>query len=388
MGDSELFIQNNNNKKCNETKFILKENNEIVEYFVENGNQDNMVNKIFYGIVKDVNGIFAFVDIGFSRNAFLQINDPKNRHLKIKKQEKVVVQLTKNQVKEKGAVVCGELVFKDKYIVLLKNDYNTVSVSSKIIDRAQRSRLKEIGYKILPDNFSIIIRTESIKADEDVLYNSVQTLMKKYCNVIEKIKTANAPCVIRSFFDDEYEEFYNKNISLVSGLGKITFSNINKINIMGIDEEQKKIIEQLTNKEVIIDNNIDFDKMLHKLDMFLNDSKIWIENGGYIIIEKTSVGINIDVNSGGYDSRGYDEDLAKGINFKAASKIAYLIRLRDLSGVIIVDFINFKYKSDMQRLKIYFEKVLSRDSKHVFVTDVTSIGIFLLTRLKTSDRFF
>ncbi|SKC64582.1 Rne/Rng family ribonuclease [Maledivibacter halophilus] len=382
-----------------QSRVALLEDEEMVEYYIESKSLKRLVGNVYKGRVKNVlPGMqAAFVDIGLERNAFLYVKDAIPRELLIDKKvdikdigirdvvkngQEIIVQVTKEPMDKKGARVTTHLSFPGRYLVLMSQvDY--VGISRRIEDEDERKRLKEIVEEIKPEGMGIIIRTEAENKDRKDFEEDLKYLLRLW-HKIEKEKNLGFPPkifykdldlihrTIRDLFTDDINELvvndkddYNMILDFLDLIspelkGRVKYFDPG-INIFSYYGIEKKIREALS-------------------------SKVWLKSGGYIVIDKTEALTIIDVNTGKYVGVN---DLSKTIikvNKEAAKEIAKQIRLRDIGGIIIIDFIDMIDKKAEQNVIKLLSRELSKDRVRTNIVGMTGLGLVEMTRKKVSNR--
>ena len=372
-----------------------------MEYRVER--EERVVGSIFKGIVQNVlPGMdAAFVDIGLERNAFLyvadiipdDINDAspasvrrselRRRKIKelIRPGQELMVQVTKGPRGTKGARVTTRISLPGRYVVLMPEG-NHLGVSRKIEDRKERERLRRVGDKILPPGFGLILRTECEGRTEAELKADVMFLKQLWTQVLENAKRLRAPVVvhrdqtllyrtIRDAFGDEIDrlviddpEEYEK-VSLVAGM---------------VAPKLKSRISLYDKEEPVFDHygiEKDLDRLL--------EHKVWLRSGGYLVVDETEALTAIDINTGKQVGSTSLSDTILKTNMEAAEEVCRQLRLRDMGGIIVIDFIDMDEASDRKKLLDHFEAMLGRDSSRTRVGKVSSLGLIEITRKRTGE---
>ena len=368
----EIRIKVEQNKKI----ITLIDNYHVVEKY-EMNSSENIEGNIYLGVIKNiVPGInAAFVDIGKEKNAFIHFDDLYKTNKEIKLNEKILVQVQKNPINQKGAKLTTNIKLTGRQIVLMpKADF--VTASRKITDEIKKEELKNFVEKNIPQGFGAIIRTGCTIADKQEILDDIKRLLEKWDNINKQIATSkdDSPCIL-----DE-----NNNIvkSLILGT-----TDVNKI-ITNNKNENEKILKFL--KEYNLENKID---IIYDADVFdqysiqkeleeLNNNKVWLKCGGYIVIDKTEALTAIDVNSGKCVGRyNLDETVLK-VNKEATKEIAKQIRLRDIGGIIVVDYIDMLEESNRNDIINLFLEEVQKDRAKVQIEGFTKLNLLELTRKK------
>lgn len=378
----------------------LLEDHELVEIYIEGQEGKSIVGNIYKGKVENVlPGMeAAFVNIGTEKNAFLYVkdaipnsfnyeeeefisnNDGKDYHIcdLLKSGQDILVQVIKDPIDSKGARVTTHITLPGRYAVLMpKVDY--IGISRRIEDEIERERLREIAALAKPDNMGMIVRTAGEDCGLTDLESDMEFLTKLWKNLLEKSSNASAPRLIHMDMDLFYrilrdmftkdinhliinnKEYYNKAVEIVSLISPNLMQRIEYFN-KSYDIFECYHIEEKA------------EKLLCK--------KIWLKCGGYIVIDQTEALTVIDVNTGKYVGSKDLQDTVLKTNIEAAKEIARQLRLRDIGGIVIVDFIDM-YDEEHQNIVIEVMKnAMKKDKSKSCVWGMTHLGLLELTRKK------
>ncbi len=383
-----------------QARVALLEEEELSEIYIERFDCKRNVGNIFKGKVENVlPGMqAAFINIGLEKNAFLYIKDVflgyegayhatgngRNISIKdlLKKGQEIMVQVVKEPLDGKGARVTTNITLPGRYMVLLPNS-NYVGISRRISDEAERNRLKEIGLKIRPGNMGIIIRTASEgKAIQDIR-RDLKFLLRLWRAIRKKGRTYNAPRII------------HRDLNLVTRTVRDMFTwEIDRF-IINSKSEHRKVLELLSlispqlKKRVILfnkDENIfDYYGVEPKITRVLSRT-VRLKSGGSIVIDKTEALTAIDVNTGRFVGSLNLKDTVLRTNLEAAGEIARQLRLRDIGGIIIVDFIDMDNSKDGKRVLDKLKESLKPDRTRSNVLGMTQLGLVEITRKKVGRR--
>lgn len=360
---------------ANEKTVILLNNYKIVEQYTID--KENIEGNIYLGVIKNiVPGLKAtFVDIGKSKNAFIHFEDLGKTKDEIKLNETILVQVQKNAVKQKGTKLTTNIKLTGRQIVLMpQTDF--ISVSRKIEDEQKREELKEIAKKYLPKNCGAIIRTNCILATEEEIKQDIKMLINRWENIknIAKKKIKNVPCII----EEESSIVKSLILSTVdSKMNKITTNN---------EEYNKEILNFLkmhnleSRIELEYENDVFEKYTIEKELQSLKNNKVWLNCGGQIVIDKTEALTAIDVNSGKCIGKNNLEETILKVNIESAKEIAKQIRLRDIGGIIIVDFIDMEKDESKQKLLNCIEEETKKDRAKVQIEGFSKLNLLELTR--------
>lgn len=359
----------------NEKSVILLNDYKIVEQYTIN--KENIEGNIYLGTIKNIiPGLKAvFVDIGKTKNAFIHYEDLGKTKNEIKLNEKILVQVQKNAVKQKGAKLTTNIKLIGRQIVLMpKKDF--ISVSRKIEDEGKREELKEIVKKYLPINCGAIIRTNCIFANEEEIRQDIQMLTARWNNIknSKEKNMKNVPCII------EEDNSIVKSLILAtvdSKMSKIT------TNSKEYNEEILNFLKLYKLENIIkieLDNNVFEKYTIEKELQSLENNKVWLNCGGQIVIDKTEALTAIDVNSGKCIGKDSLEETILKVNIEAAKEIAKQIRLRDIGGIVIVDFIDMEKENSKEKLLKSMEEEIKKDRAKVQIEGFSKLNLLEFTR--------
>jgi len=382
-----------------QNRVAILENNDLVEYYLESKEVNRLVGNIYKGRVTNVlPGMeAAFIDIGYEKNAFLYVKDAIPKELLgnskisnndvlikdiIKNGQEVTVQVIKEPIDSKGPRVSKHLTFPGRYLVLMPYvDY--IGVSRRIEDEKERNRLKAIAEEIRPKGIGLIVRTEAENKDIGQIKEDLKYLLRLWNKLLKEEKLGFAPKLLykdldlihrtlRDMFTEETEEIiindkeiYNEVLSFV-----------------------ELISPHLKNRVKFFDPGINLFSYLgiEKMIRAALSKKVWLKSGGYIVIDKTEAMTVIDVNTGKYVGVKDLEDTIIKINKEAAVEISKQIRLRDIGGIIIIDFIDMSDKQKEQEIISILSRELQKDRVKTSILGITQLGLLEMTRKKVRNR--
>lgn len=387
----ELIINRNDNQKT----ICLVKDGELVERYDENSTiLERVEGNIYIGKVEDVilGMQAAFVNIGNKKNGLIHFSDvlPKvdiTKEYKVDNQSdiikeklvkgnKILVQVKKDSDQLKGARLTTHISLVGKYLVIMP-ETTIITISQKITDSKEKERLKDVIKNILPDNTGVIIRTSAISKGEEELKSDLDSLLKRWED-IKEIYNSNV----------EFPRLVEENNNITK---KIILDTVEKdiknvyVNNKEDYEEIKGYIESLkpTNKiEVILKDKED---LLDRYDIRKqiaksNRRKIWLNCGGFITIDKTEALTAIDVNSGKFTGNKNLEDTVLKVNIEATKEIAKQIRLRDIGGIIVIDYIDMKNIQNKEKIRNILIECLKEDRSKTQVLEFTKLNLLELTR--------
>ena len=383
----EILIEEKNKQK----DIALVKNGNLIEYYRENSNIIRNEGNIYIGIIRDVvEGMqAAFVDIGTDKNSFIHVKDmlPKidetvekyDDRIEIKdiakKGKKILVQVKKDSNAKKGARVSTHINLPGKYIALMPNT-DVVTISQKIENKEERQRLLNIVKKNLKSGNGAIIRTSAENKDEETIIEDIKKLERKWNNIL---KTNVNPDV------NEPKLIYKAEDIVEKMLIDLTAKNIDKIIVNNKDEfarleKIKKENTEYKNIQIEQSNDIferyDLQKQIARID----DRKIWLKCGAFITIDKTEALTAIDINTGKYTGKKDLEETVCKVNKEATIEIAKQLRLKDIGGIIIIDYIDMKNDEHKKYIENLLKEELKQDRAKTQVEGFTKLDLMELTR--------
>lgn len=384
---SELIV----NQKKDRVEVCVLENNSLCELYIYGEEKDNIMGNIYLGKVRNVvDGMqAAFIDIGMEKNAFISVKDAVPK-VDITKEEQVIdfkiskilsldemilVQVKKTPTQMKGARVSTHITLPGNYLVLMPN-VEIVTVSQKISTEEEKDRLVEIIKKFLPSNYGVIVRTDAEGISEDALKEDLNKLIKQWNEIVQKAEKINKVSLL-----------YNEH-ELVSKVGRELINQ--KLEKIYVNNENiyQEIKEYIAGKSEQMAISIECMKVEDIIDEFgLNSElaeassrKIWLKNGGYIVIDKTEALTAIDVNSGKYLGNSNLEQTALEVNSEAAREIMKQIRLKDIGGIIVIDYIDLAQKDNQKKIIEIMKNETSKDRSRIDIKGYTELNLVELTR--------
>ncbi len=376
----------------NETRVAVLENGELTEIYVARQGKRSIVGDIYQAKVENVlPGMgAAFVEIGHARNALLYVGDifqPEGKGRKemkitrvLKSGQPIMVQVTKDPMGAKGARVTGYVSLAGRYVVLLPQ-LETFGVSQKL-EPAERERLRSLVGKMRPPHTGIIVRTASAGADEKELEKDIAYLMKVWKGIEKEAKRAAAPSslyreadlelkVVRDVFSDEFKDCITDS--------RQAFRAIRNY-LKKVAPDLVERVQFYQGKERLYDAlNIN-----RQIGEALKRS-VTLPSGGSIVIDKTEALTAIDVNTGRYVGRSNLEKTVLKTNVEAAREIVRQIRLRDIGGLIVIDFIDMNEIKNRQEVLDTLMRELEKDRTKSHVVEISKLGLVEMTRKNVSE---
>ncbi|MGH2436901.1 MAG: Rne/Rng family ribonuclease, partial [bacterium] len=375
-----------------ETRVAILEDGQLVNLFVERG--EPLAGNIYKGRVANVlPGMdAAFIDIGLERNAFLHVGDVRAQRLageevddsfgrgaiaqRLRVGQEILVQVTKEPMGTKGARVTTYVALPAYYLVLMPT-VNYVGVSRRIERDQERRRLRQLADKLRPKGMGVIVRTAAEGASEKDLADDIQFLLQVWSRVEERSKNSRAPAlvyqdlrlirrVVRDLFTDDVSRFLIDSPEEFQRVQDLVASFAPKLKSrISLHRASEPVFEALGVER-------ELEKALRR--------KVWLRSGGYIVIDRTEALTVIDVNTGKYVGK---TDLATTIfrtNLEAVGEIVRQITLRDIGGIILVDFIDMENESHRQRVMQAVNEAVRKDRSKIHIIDLTGLGLVEITR--------
>ncbi len=414
------------NAAPHETRVALLENGTVVEVFIERQDETSIAGNIYKGRVQRVlPGMqAAFVDIGFDQAAFIYVDDvldaashvmylkfeqgndgetdaepgememetaeisgnlpswksSMNHECSIEELltegQEILVQVAKSSIGTKGPRVTTHISLAGRYMVLMPT-VDHIGISKRIEIDAERVRLKDLLLSIRKNKFGYILRTQAEGIDADTMTKEIEFLTKTWEAILLKSKTAPAPSLI---YKDLTVTFRAVRDLLANEADKLIidskeeYENVQRF-LKRLMPDVKLSVELYEGRESIFDAyNIEGDvaRALKK--------KVWLKSGGYIVIEHTEALVAIDVNTGRYvGNHNFDETILK-TNLEAVKEIAYQIRLRNIGGIIIIDFIDMKKEHHREKVMAQMNEAMKKDKSQTNILPLTELGLVQMTR--------
>jgi ribonuclease E len=370
------------------------EDNVLVEHYVARSTESSIIGNVYIGKVQNVLPSMeaAFVDIGRGRNAVLysgevdwdaaatedNANQPRRIETALKSGDPILVQVTKDPVGHKGARLTSQVSLPGRYVVYVPS--GSINGISRKLPDSERTRLKKILAEVLPENAGVIVRTAAEGATEEQLTLDVQRLTAQWDAIQKKAEKGNGPVLLHSEPD--------LLVKIIRDVFNEDFQNI----IIHGDEAKAVISDYLAQVapdliERIIDHNDGTDPFdtyrINEQIIKALDRKVWLPSGGSLVIDRTEAMTVIDVNTGKFiGSGGNLEETVTKNNLESAEEIVRQLRLRDIGGIVVIDFIDMVLETNRDLVQRRLIECLSRDRTKHQVAEITSLGLVQMTRKK------
>ncbi len=382
-----------------QTRVALLENGDLAELYIERRGGERLVGNIYVGKVQNVlPGMqAAFVDIGLEKNAFLYAGDiladksdlefpdqtdkpiiPANIKDIVKPGQQIMLQILKEPVGSKGARVTTNITLPGRNLVLMPT-VNYIGVSRRIDDEDERARLRDIIERHKPEGMGVIVRTAAEGKSEEEFAHDLAFLARLWETTKKRAQTIPAPAVVHS------EE------ALLFRIIRDLFSfDVKRLVINDLQAlERVKTVAGMLSPEFIDrvelyqgeDDLFDRYELESRIDKLLG-RRVWLKSGGYLVIDQTEALTVIDVNTGKYVGTDNLQSTLLNTNLEAAAEIARQLRLRDIGGIIVIDFIDLEFEPDKQKLLTTLQNELKHDRTKSNVVGMTGLGLVEMTRKK------
>ena len=412
-----------------ETRIAILEDDKLVEIWVERPDNERMVGDIYKGTVNAViPGIqAAFVDIGMEKSAFLHASDvsgdtidfaaqydidededeeeeekdhqerngqkrPKRQKGKrrtdrrdkkyppiegiIKQGQEIIVQITKEPISTKGARITTEITLAGRFLVLMPGG-SKVGVSRKIESWAERRRLRQIMMKHKPKGFGVIIRTLAQEKGDNELVADLKDLLNKYEQLMKKMDTKKPPVQLHKemgMTSGIIRDLLSEDVTSVLVDSQEHYNDI-RTYLMSVSSNMVDKVKLYKEKEPIFDHY----GIEKEIDNIFS-RKVWLKKGGFLVFDHTEALTVVDVNSGRYVGKSNQEETIFNTNRESAIEIARQLRLRDIGGIVVIDFIDMLDVNDRTRIEDIFADALKNDRSRISISQISDFGLMEMTR--------
>ena len=378
-------------EKDNRIQIGVLEDGMLVEHYVAESQGGSLIGNVYLGKVQNVLPSMeaAFVDIGRGRNAVLYSgevdweaaetgNQPRRIELALKSGDQVLVQVTKDPVGQKGARLTSQVSLPGRFLVYVPG--GNMSGISRKLPEGERQRLKQILKHALPEDAGVIVRTAAEGASEEQLIHDVERLKAQWESINEKVANGKAPMPLHSEPDllvKIIRDVFNEDFQKLVISGDSAFTTISEY-LASVAPELVERLSAYKSQEDIFDFYRIGDQIVKALDR-----KVYLPSGGSLVIDRTEAMTVVDVNTGKFiGSGGNLEETVTKNNLEAAEELVRQLRLRDIGGIIVVDFIDMIQESNQEMVRRRLLECLSRDRTKNQVGEVTSLGLVQMTRKK------
>lgn len=391
-----------------ETRVALLEDRGLAELYIERTKDRGIMGNIYKGkVVKVLPGMqAAFVDIGLEKASFLYVSDvyggmedyeemglqgeemptylPPSSQIQdlLSEGQELLVQISKEPLGTKGTRITSHITLPGRYLVYMPT-VDHVGVSRRIRDERERRRLKEIIQTLKPQSGGFIVRTASESAEPDEIRNDMEFLLRLWNNIQKKKESSPVPSLIHSDLNmvlRVIRDLLSPQVNRIIIDSKEEHENILSF-INSYMPKQKYDIILYEKMEPIFDAygiEIEIDKILGR--------KVWLKSGGYIVIDICEAFVAIDVNTGRFVGKRNLADTILKTNLEAAKEIAYQLRLRNIGGIIIIDFIDMEREGDREKVFQALEEATRKDRQKMNIFKISELGLIEMTRKRTREN--
>jgi ribonuclease G len=395
------------NRATHERRVALIENGVTTELFLERVGKASIAGNIYKGrVVRVLPGMqSAFIDIGLTRAAFLFVGDLVKREESnakqpnedsdapparptyppiaslIKQGQDIVVQVAKEPIGTKGARVTTQIGLPGRYLVLSPYD-SQIGVSRRIQNQEERDRLTDLAQTLQGSTGGLIVRTVAQGLGEDEFGDDLRFLQEVWKEIEERVKSSSPPALL-------YEELDVTRRSLRD----LVHQGLSRI-LVDDEEEAERIKEFISRFMPAYRGEVEFwkgpDPLFERFGLEWEISratrrKVWLKSGGYIIIDRTEALTSIDVNTGRFVGKNNFEETILETNVEAVREIAYQLRLRDIGGIVVIDFVDMEIEASKQRVQDSLREALANDRARTFVLPMSALGLVEMTRKRVRD---
>ncbi|MDN3020211.1 Rne/Rng family ribonuclease [Paenibacillus sp. BSR1-1] len=368
-----------------EKRYAVLRDKQVEKIIIDRPEHQSLVGNIYFGTVtKVLPGMnAAFIDIGEEKNAYLHRDNLSSYILSTEKQknissfvhqgEKLLVQVDKDATGTKGPKVTGIIEIQGSNLIYMPKGHY-IAVSKKIADERQNAALKRLGSRLKTEEEGIIFRTSSLNSIEEEIIVELNFLRSQYQELLQTAASLKKSGII--FQKDSFLEMLIEQVSKMTS-GEVIIDDLNV----------KKMLEQKNTHVTFtyynsLENIFSANKIEHEIEKALK-RVVWLDQGAYLIFDETEALTIIDVNTGKFSGKADYQDTVLKTNQLAAKEIVRQLRLRDIGGIVLIDFIDMKREKDKQAIFDLFEKELAKDEKRTKLIGFTPLGILQLTRKKT-----
>ncbi|MEU1883611.1 Rne/Rng family ribonuclease [Streptosporangium sp. NPDC020072] len=376
------------------TQIAVLEDGVLVEHYVNREASQSYVGNVYLGKVQNVLPSMeaAFVDIGKGRNAVLYAGEvnfdtvglegqPKRIEVALKSGQSVLVQVTKDPIGHKGARLTSQISLPGRYLVYVP-DGSMTGISRKLPDK-ERTRLKGILKKVMPENAGVIVRTAAEGASEEELGRDVARLSAQWENIQRKAKSASAPELLSSEPDltvRVVRDVFNEDFTSLVVAGDDVWETVDEYVHYVAPHLADRLVRWQEQGDVFAAYRID--EQIAKA----MERKVWLPSGGSLVIDRTEAMTVVDVNTGKFTGQGGNlEETVTRNNLEAAEEIVRQLRLRDIGGIIVIDFIDMVLENNRDLVLRRLLECLARDRTKHQVAEVTSLGLVQMTRKRVGQ---
>jgi ribonuclease G len=372
-----------------ETRMAVLEDDTLRDFAIERNDEDHIVNHIYKGVIQNILPAMqaAFVDIGRKKNAFLYLGDifpraatkEEIQQMHISVGQSLLVQVIKDENGSKGPKVTANISLAGRYVVLMPTvDY--IGVSKKISDERERNRLRSIAASVKPAGMGLIIRTVARAVNQEDLLRDIQYLLRTWDSISHRFKTAKKPTLLYREADlvmRMMRDYYGYDVKKVVVDDKEAYDRI--CQLFGDNDTNNLDRIELYKGGPTVFERYHIEEQLHRVI----ERIVTLPSGGTLVFDYTEALTVIDVNSGKYTGNGTLQDTIFHVNKEAAVEIARQLRLRDIGGIILVDFIDMALPAQRAEILDILERETKTDRTKTHILGMTALNLVEITRKKS-----
>jgi ribonuclease E len=381
-------------EKDHRVQIAVLEDDVLVEHYVSHQAQQSMAGNVYLARVQNVlPGMeAAFVDVGRGRNAVLYAGEvnwdaagmegkPRRIELALKPGDTIMVQVTKDPIGHKGARVTSQISLAGRFLVYVPAG-GVTGISRKLPD-TERNRLKKLLREVIPSDAGVIVRTAAEGASEDELRADVERLKRQWQTIQDEAATGKAPKLLRGEPDMAIRvvrDIFNEDFDSLTIQGEDTWNSLSMYVDSVAPDLASRLHKYVGDRDVFAEARID-EQLVKGMDR-----KVWLPSGGSLVIDRTEAMTVIDVNTGKFVGKGGTlEETMTLNNLEAAEEIVRQLRLRDIGGIIVIDFVDMLLEANRDRVLRRLIECLGRDRTKHQVAEVTSLGLVQMTRKRVGQ---
>ncbi|MDR1243619.1 MAG: Rne/Rng family ribonuclease [Endomicrobium sp.] len=381
------------NKGLEETRVAVLEDGKLFDLFIERRESEKILNNIYKGTVQNIVPALgsAFVDIGFGKSAYLGVDDivtqreEKSIENMIKAGQEVMVQVYKEPISTKGSKVTMDISLPGRLLVYMPFS-NNIGVSRNIEDKQESDRLKNVVSKIKKDiPGGIIVRTEAEDATEQEIKSEMKYLLRLWSSIVSRFNNTKPTNLVHKDLGIVFQtvrDYFSEDVIMMHIDSKKEFKDVCDFVKIVLPEFKDRILlydgKQPIFKAYGIDEEI----------KVLRSNKVCLKSGGYLIIQEAESLCAIDVNSGKFTAKSSQEDTALVTNLEASVEIARQLRLRNIGGIIVIDFIDMTKSANRHKVLEKLRDTAKGDKAKIKIWPITRLGLIEMTRQRKRESLF
>ena len=378
-----------------ETRVAVLENNQLIELLIERSESEKIVGNIYKGKIENVlPGISsAFVNVGLEKNAYLYVSDviPTQGHnpsssieKMIARNEIIMLQVAKEAIGTKGVKVTMDISLPGRFLVYMPQAEH-LGVSKNIEDRRERDRLRAIIESCAPEKGGVIIRTEAEGADEAALRREMQYLTRLWETVQKRFESSPTPSLVHRDLGLVFQtvrDVFTENTSIFLVDSRTEYRDLMDF-LDNISPELKARVKLYEGKTPLF-QAFNIEQQIERI----RSARVDLPSGGYIIIQEAEGLCAIDVNTGKFTGKKSQEETVTATNVEAAKEVARQLRLRNIGGIIVIDFIDMRHARNRQKVMECLANYTHDDRAKIKILPITRLGLIEMTRERKRESLF